>query len=234
MNTAGITWMTRTGERDRPATPPLRSAPAPVTPSQDASPDEPSSEDLVLACQAGSAEAFDALVERHSGAVFGYLLRFTGNAQDAEDLTQDTFLKAHRGLPRFHTARAFVPWLFTIARRTALNHFRAQRPTEELHPEMAADEGAFAPDESADRGDMAGSLWELARRLKPRQYEALWLHYGEGLAIDQVARVMRRTRLNIRVLLHRGRQELRRRLSQCSWAEEVLPELATGQPNLSS
>jgi RNA polymerase sigma-70 factor (ECF subfamily) len=185
--------------------------------------EEQSSESLVLACQGGCFEAFDVLVDRHSGAVYGYLLRFTGNAHDAQDLTQDTFLKAHRGLGRFQSARAFVPWLFTIARRTALNHFRGQRPTEELHPDLAAAEDAQAPDASADRADRAGALWKLARRLKPRQYEALWLHYGEGLDIGQVARVMRKSRLNVRVLLHRARQELRRRLNHASWAEEVVP-----------
>lgn len=228
---AGTLSMTQTGDRDRPPIPARRASLPAVEDGRGAS-DEPSSEALVLACQAGSSEAFDALVERHSGAVFGYLLRFTGNAHDAQDLAQDTFLKAHRGLPRFQTARAFVPWLFTIARRTALNHFRGRHPTEELHPGMAATEGAGAPDVSADRADLVGSLWELAKRLKPRQYEALWLHYGEGLEIDQVARVMRKTRLNIRVLLHRARQELRRRLSQCSWAEEVLPGSASDQSDL--
>jgi len=68
----------------------------------------------------------------------------------------------------------------------------------------------------------------LARRLKPQQYEALWLHYGEGLDIEQVSRVMRKTRLNIRVLLHRARQELRQRLSRSSWAGEILPGAPAG------
>ncbi|MCB1125051.1 MAG: sigma-70 family RNA polymerase sigma factor [Verrucomicrobiae bacterium] len=227
MSTAGIACTA--GHRDEGRSlVPGSATPAPAVEGLVVPLEEQSSEMLVRACQSGSAEAFDALVDRHAGAVYGYLLRFTGNPHDAEDLTQDTFLKAHRGLPRFQSARAFVPWLFTIARRTALNHFRSRRPTEELHPDMVATADGGAPDDSAGRADLAGSLWKLAGRLKPQQYEALWLHYGEGLDIEQVARVMRKTRLNVRVLLHRARQELRRRLSGSAWAEEVLPTVSAG------
>lgn len=227
MSTAGIACTPPTPD-EGPSLAPVSARAASAVDAGEVPSGEQVSEMLVRACQAGSLEAFDALVDRHSGAVYGYLLRLTGNAHDAEDLTQDTFLKAHRGLPRFQSARAFVPWLFTIARRTALNHFRSRRPTEELHPDMATAEEAGAPDAMAGRADLAGSLWKAARRLKPQQYEALWLHYGEGLDIEQVARVMCKTRLNIRVLLHRARQELRRRLSRSSWADEALLPASAG------
>ncbi|MCB1126411.1 MAG: sigma-70 family RNA polymerase sigma factor [Verrucomicrobiae bacterium] len=173
---------------------------------------ERSDEELIAGSRRGSAEDFAGLVDRHAPAVFNYLRRFVGNPHDAEDLTQDTFLKAWRGMARFQTTRAFIPWLFTIARRTALNHFRARRPHEEFTEQTLAAPAGEVPDRVTEQADLANSIWRHARRLKPRQREALWLHYGEGLDVEEVARVMRTTRICVRVLLHRGRNELRRRL----------------------
>lgn len=167
---------------------------------------------LIAASRQGSPEDFAVLVDRHAPAVFNYLWKFVGNPHDAEDLTQETFLKAWRGMARFQTSRAFVPWLFTIARRTALNHFRARRPSEEFTDQTLAAPAAEAPDCATEQAELADSIWRQADRLKPRQREALWLHYGEGLDVEEVARVMRTTRICVRVLLHRGRNELRRRL----------------------
>ena len=203
-------------------------APPPGIPATPDALDEVAVEVLVQLSQAGSLEAFDALVERHQTAVFNFLCRFTGNVHDAEDLTQDTFVKAHRALPRFQRARAFLPWLFTIARRTALNHFRDRRPADPLpDPDLLPDPASgAAPDTIAGRQDLSASIWRVARRLKPRQHEALWLHYGENLGIEDVATIMRTSRLNVRVLLHRARRELRRLLRRSAWADEL-----PGAPN---
>jgi len=135
-----------------------------------------------------------------------------GNPHDAEDLTQETFLKVFRSLSRADPPVAFTAWLFTIARRTALNHFRAARPLEELDPETAS--GAPDPATLAAATEDRRSLWALARRLvKRRQFEALWLRYAEGLSVKEVAHVMRLHSIHVRVLLHRGRQQLARRLA---------------------
>ena len=169
---------------------------------------------LVTRCRDGDEEAFARLVEVCSARLFNFLLRFAGNVHDAEDLAQETFLKAYRNFARFDVTRPFLPWLFTIARRTALNHLRAVRPTEELSEEVVAGEsssgvpdGAGATEALAARDD-SDRLWHLARRLKPNQYQALWLRYGEGLELTEVASVMRTNALYVRVLLHRARRAL--------------------------
>jgi RNA polymerase sigma-70 factor (ECF subfamily) len=169
------------------------------------------SEELARRAGAGCADSFTALVARHGGGVFNYLVRMIGNPHDAEDLTQETFLKVFRSLGRADPPVAFTAWLFTIARRTALNHFRAARPIEELDPETAS--GAPDPATLAAATEDRRSLWALARRLvKRRQFEALWLRYAEGLSVKEVAHVMRLHSIHVRVLLHRGRQQLARRL----------------------
>jgi RNA polymerase sigma-70 factor (ECF subfamily) len=72
----------------------------------------------------GQTEAFALLVDHYKGPVFNLAYRMTGSRQDAEDLTQETFLKAFLGLKRFDRQRRFFPWLFTVAVNTVRNHLK--------------------------------------------------------------------------------------------------------------
>jgi RNA polymerase sigma-70 factor, ECF subfamily len=161
---------------------------------------------LVQRAQGGEVEAFAGVLEQFERRVFHFVLRMLRNAHDAEDVTQDTFIKAWRHLASFRPRNSFSTWLFTIARRTALNHIRARRPTEELgeHDEVMHENPR---DAAADR-EHAEAVWNLARRLKPDQYEVLWLCYGEGFSVNEIARIMNTNSLRVRVLLHRARKRL--------------------------
>jgi RNA polymerase sigma-70 factor, ECF subfamily len=170
------------------------------------------------AAHANELDAFAALVDQHGPRILNYLHQLTGNRHDAEDLTQDTFLKAQRNLARVRNPDAFAGWLFTIARRTALNHFRARRPTDEL-PEEIAFQGGDPATLAAERDERA-ALWNVARTLKPDYFEVLWLRYAEGLSIQEIAQVLRRTALHVRVRLHRARLLLARRL-QPGWSTRL-------------
>jgi RNA polymerase sigma-70 factor, ECF subfamily len=163
---------------------------------------------LITRFLAGEEEAFARLVEACAGRLFNFLLRFARNSHDAEDLAQETFLKAYRNLGRFDPSRPFLPWLFTIARRTALNHLRSVRPTEELSEDLVAGESGLGAVEALAARDDSDRLWRLARRLKPRQYQALWLRYGEGLELTEVAGIMRTNAIYLKVILHRARRAL--------------------------
>ncbi len=179
-------------------------------------------EAAVRAAQEGSLEAFERLVQWLEPRLLHYLRQFARNPHDAEDLTQETFLKAYRGLASFDPQRSFPAWIFTIARRTAISYFRGQR----LVPVDAADALPPGADHETPAALLAAkddgqSLWALADRLKPRQREALWLHYGEDLSVEECARVMGLTQIHVKVLLHRGRLALAQRLRaarpQATW-----------------
>ncbi|MBI2950097.1 MAG: RNA polymerase sigma factor [Verrucomicrobia bacterium] len=167
---------------------------------------DPSPEQLAEQCQAGCRSAFEKLVGQFEGRIFNFLLRLTGNRHDAEDLTQDTFVKAYRNIHRYQPAYAFAAWLFTIAKRTAFSHFRASRPAEEIRSDLQAD--FQDPRTVLEQQDESRSLWDLARRLKPKQHEALWLRYGEGFSIAEVAQIMKTNQIHVKVLLHRARTSL--------------------------
>jgi RNA polymerase sigma-70 factor (ECF subfamily) len=161
--------------------------------------------------QSGCPDAFAALVDEYGPRILGYLRRWTGNDHDAEDLTQETFLKAYRGLARCSHVRALNGWLFTIARRTALNFQRARQcrpwPCMEVSPELEEPSGVESGSEAGDR------LWEVARTLPEEYFEALWLRYAEDLSVAEVARVLGISGLNVRVRLHRARRQLRAQLT---------------------
>ena len=171
---------------------------------------EPDVQDLAERSRAGCSASFEALVLHFEKRIFHYLYQMTRNQHDAEDLTQVTFLKAYRNLHRFRSSHAFSTWLFTIAKRTALNHFRDRRPSEELEPDLPSD--TEDPSVALEKEDAHENLWNLARTLTPDQYEALWLRYGQGFSISEVARVMQTNSLRVRVLLHRGRAALAKKL----------------------
>ena len=170
-------------------------------------------EQLVDRSKAGSREAFESLVERFEQRIFNFLCQLTGNAHDAEDLAQETFIKAYHNLHRFSSNHGFSTWLFTIAKRTAFNHFRSAKPFQELSGEEELD--FDDPSTLLEQKDATRSVWKWARTaLNPAQYEALWLRYGEGFSIAETARILNTNQIRVRVLLHRGRNRLAEKLDE--------------------
>ena len=183
----------------------------PIQPMNALAETEPSPEQLAQRCQAGCPESFEQLVRRYESQIFNFLRQFTRNEQDAEDLTQVTFIKAHRSLHRYTPSLAFAPWLFIIARRTAASHFRTAKQFEELPIDREGSEEN--PATALETKDEQTSLWKLVRTLKPKQAEAVWLHYAEGFSVAETARIMQTNRVYVKVLLHRARTNLFRVLA---------------------
>jgi RNA polymerase sigma-70 factor (ECF subfamily) len=185
---------------------------------------EPSPEELARLSAQGSAASFEQIVLRFQSQVFNFLHVFTRHRQDAEDLTQETFCRAWRGLHRYNPSLSFAPWLFAIARHTAASHFRSAEHFDELPPEAGMVEEN--PANLLAIKDDADALWQLARTLKPRHWEVLWFRYGEGFSIAETARAMRINEIHVKVLLHRARGRLGQRLAARGYG----PPTATKPP----
>lgn len=163
--------------------------------------------ELVRAAVTGNARACEELIHAHHRRVFNFLCHLTRHRQDAEDLTQQTFIKALRHLDSFDCSRPLINWLLTIARRTALNHFRATKQFEFVPADLASPEPS--PARQVEQQDRADSLWARARRvLSPREYEVMWLRFGEELSVEETARIVGLTRIHVKVIVHRARQHL--------------------------
>jgi RNA polymerase sigma-70 factor (ECF subfamily) len=162
--------------------------------------------DLCRALQAvagGDGNAFAVVVV----ALAGRLQRFFGRLgvpyADAEDLVQETFVRMHRAAAAYNPRWPVATWAFTIGRRLAVDRLRR------LKPHVSLDEASEVAATTAPPDDRGEAIWALARRVLPaRQYETLWLRYGEGSDLAGVARVMGISRVHARVLLHRGRSRL--------------------------
>ncbi len=164
----------------------------------------------------GDASAFEALVRKYHARVQHFVLRRGVPRSDAEDLTQEAFLRAWRAIGTFDPGgpARFSTWLFTIAARLAATHARdtaaAQRALdraawrrrhEEAGPKPASPEGV--------------DLWALAdATLGAETRAALWLRYAEDLSPEEIARVLNRSGVSVRVMLFRGRTRLARELGR--------------------
>lgn len=162
---------------------------------------------LVRSTLGGNVRAFEGIVRLHSRRVFNFLYQMTRQRQDAEDLLQQTFIKAFHNLDRFDPGRPLINWLLTIARRNALNHFRSLKKWEAIPADATSAD--WSPARSAEEKDRAETLWAQARRtLSQREFEVLWLRLGEDLSIEETAQVVGLTKTHVKVLAFRARQQL--------------------------
>jgi RNA polymerase sigma-70 factor (ECF subfamily) len=166
-----------------------------------------SDEELARRSQAGALPAFEQLVSRYEGRIYRFVAHSCRSRADAREVTQDTFVRAFQAISQFDPSRPFASWLFSIARRKCIDHFRAAtRSTEEREPE-APDPND--PAEALARREERQNLWQLARKCLPEaQFQALRLRYAEEMSVEEIAQVLGKTRTHIKVLLFRARQAL--------------------------
>jgi RNA polymerase sigma-70 factor, ECF subfamily len=166
----------------------------------------PSKEETwVRRAREGDDNAFTALVDTHAASLYRFLHRRIGNAADAEDLVQQTFVKAHRALPRFDPSKPIAPWLFTIARNLAATHYRSRRPV----PDVEIEYDSRTPLVDLQEVEAGRVLWEWAQHHLPdTQFAALWLRVEEDLDVATIAQRLQKSQSNVKVLLHRARKRL--------------------------
>jgi RNA polymerase sigma-70 factor, ECF subfamily len=145
----------------------------------------------------GDAEAFRTLVERHSRAIYRLAHRMTGNASDAEDVVQDTFLKAYRQLSRFESRANFGTWLHRIAVNCSIDLIRS-RPhreaghdaadLEDLGGEIAQERGQQTPERLMLSTEVQDRINHAMAALSQRERAAFVLRHFEGNSIDDISR----------------------------------------------
>lgn len=184
----------------------------------------------------GCLESFECLVEKYQVPLVQFLTRRIGSREDAEDLTQDTFVRAYQNLHRYDNQWRFSTWLFTIARRLCINEQRRRgvRELPDSHPEsLAGVAGAVAePAEELEARENRHRLWDHAAAvLSEPKFTALWLFYVEDLPVVEIARVLGRSRVAVKTMMFRARQELMptmqgrkaARYRHATWAELKIP-----------
>ncbi|HVT79737.1 MAG TPA: sigma-70 family RNA polymerase sigma factor [Phycisphaerae bacterium] len=167
-----------------------------------------SDEELARRACAGCAAAYEEIVRRYQAPLTRFLARKFPSRRDVEDILQDTFVKAWQQLHRFDSKYPFRTWLYTISYRLAVSRGRRETLTQEPLPEHAA---AANPGLSAEieREESKAALWGRARQvLSEEQFMALWLFYVDEMPAGEVARVLNRSWVSVKTLLHRARRKL--------------------------
>ena len=172
-------------------------------------PQRPSIDDQTLALQAkhGCMDSFEELVRRYQTPLLHFLVQF-GDRTDAEDIAQDTFIRAYRNLDGYRAKWRFSTWLFTIARRLAIN-CRRKKHLPEAAPVEAACSDSPGPDASLMEKENKQKIWNIASNvLTEEQYTAVWLYYVEDMPVKEIAAVLDRYLPATKMILHRARQKL--------------------------
>ncbi len=168
----------------------------------------PSNEDLAARAQHGCMPSFEELLRRFQVPLL-HFLRHIGPEYDAEDVLQETVLRAYSRLNRYRPQWRFSTWLFTIARRTSINYHRRPLPVGDDASMHRAVSPAAGPEQLAVAAESRRFLWSAAERiLGSDERTALWLHYVEEMPVGEIAAVLDRSSAAVKTMMFRARKKL--------------------------
>ncbi len=182
--------------------------------------DERTDEELIVAyCDDADEAAFAELVRRHLGTVYSFAVRFVGNEHEAEDITQETFLKAWKSIANYRVeASRFKTWVLRIARNTSIDYLRKKKHI--VFSEFDTDAGQNVLTETVpDTNDLPDELFarvqdaEVVARaldtLQPKFKEVLLLHYTNHLTFDEIGLMLEESPNTVKSRHRRALQTLR-------------------------
>jgi RNA polymerase sigma-70 factor (ECF subfamily) len=176
-------------------------------------------------CLAGDERAYRELVERYRRPVFSLALRMVRQAEDAEDIVQETFVRMFRALDRYDTGRPFTSWLFTIASRLCIDHIRRRRvtPISLVQTGESGDEVTIEvedtgprPEETAQFGEEERKVQSLIDSLPPHYRIVVLLRHQQDLSYEEIASVLELPLGTVKARIHRARALLAERLGGAS------------------
>ncbi len=210
--------------------------PSPINPSEaklERTPEQIAEQEalakLVRQCVAGDAQAWRALVLSQNRRIYSICYRFTGSATDAEDLTQDVFLKLYRNLESFDAVKgSFQTWISTLTRNLLVDHFRRtrlDRATDSIHASFDGDEdGPTVEDRLTDKRpsqeqhvaglQLRARVQGALKQLSPELREAVILRDLEDMDYKEIAQVLNIPEGTVKSRISRGRGELARLLQR--------------------
>lgn len=183
--------------------------------------------ELVRGALDGVESAFRDIVQRYQRPVYGLIVRMVRDPARAEELAQDTFVKAFRALHTYDVQRKFSAWLLTIAHHVAIDELRkGALATEPLEPQAEpgerirqfADTTTATPAALAERAELATALQQAIGRLRPEYREVVTLRYERELDYDEIVEITGLPMGTVKSSLHRARKELAEHLENMGWS----------------
>jgi RNA polymerase sigma-70 factor (ECF subfamily) len=168
--------------------------------------------EAIRACQRGEREAFSRLVERYQRDVYRLCYRYVNNHHDANDMAQETFLKAFRAIHSFRGDSAFSTWLYRIAVNTCLSFRSARRPEQDPLDDSLADSKPPASEE-IEREERARLVRSAVSRLPEKQRATLILKIYHELTHEEVAAILGATVGTVKANLFHALANMRKNLA---------------------
>jgi RNA polymerase sigma-70 factor (ECF subfamily) len=169
----------------------------------------------------GSQDAFQELVERHQGKVYNIAYRMLGNVEDAQDLTQEAFVKVYHALADFRGDSTFSTWLYRIVTNLCYDYLRRNRPTYSLNEPLQTETGELhrqlptaedGPEEITEQKELQRLLQKLINTLPEQQRSVLVLREFRGLTYEEIALTLECSLGTVKSRLFRARNSLKERL----------------------
>ncbi len=168
---------------------------------------------LVRHATGGDRDAFEELIRHLQRRVYGFAYQHLRDADEANDLAQEIFVKLYRNLGRYDPERPFEPWFWKLAANASINYRRKRVP-------LPAESREDAGDDTAGRAHDPALLQALAQ-LDPAYRLPILLHYYADLSLEQVGQSLNLTVPAVKSRLHRARAQLRNSLAEAEQAEET-------------
>jgi RNA polymerase sigma-70 factor (ECF subfamily) len=177
---------------------------------------------LVQQCLQGDGSAWEELVRRHTRRIFNICYRFTGNGTEAEDLSQDVFLRVYKTLGSYRSAHGgFATWMTSVTRNLLIDHYRRtkrDRITDSLEDSMTVVENKESagrrPDQQLLLGELSSQVQTALTKLSPELREAVILRDLQQLEYNEIRQVLDVPEGTVKSRINRGRIELARILQQ--------------------
>ena len=182
---------------------------------------DPDDAQLIKRFQRGEKSVFDELVLRYQDCIYRLARRYVGNHQDAQDVTQEAFLKAYQGLPSFKRISQFYTWLYRITVNCCIDFNRRCEKDRvvinALEPDSLSKINLTAfhlrpPSKMVLNKELSDQLHQAVMQLSPMQRETFILHYHEGLSLKAIAQKLKRAVGTIKSHLFFARERLQNEL----------------------
>jgi len=184
-------------------------------------------QDVVLRARAGQEAAYRELIRRYERPVFALLFRMVRDRELAEDLAQETFVKALNAIESYRPEFKFSSWIFKIANNAAIDHLRRREldtlsldgsphaETPEAMQATALQIGARqeSPLDTVEAKELGGAIEEAIGALRPEYRSCILLRHVEGRAYDEIAEILNLPLGTVKTYIHRARNELRQSLA---------------------
>lgn len=178
---------------------------------------------LILRAARGDMDAFASLFDTHYRPVYEYALWLSGDPDLAEDLTQETFIRAHKNLHRLGPPWKIRAWLCRLARNLYIDHYRQSPFAESLDPDAPIASNEPDPERALLAEELSDPVKAALNKLSPAHREALVLREVGGFPYNEIAEIMATSLDNVKVLIHRARSHFKENYSVRLLAEDPLP-----------